>query len=162
MANTRRDQKYRDQSKERAISFAPRVPLRAFAVGVLTISATAFSFAADDSSRQLPAVVCVSDAAGAWNAKARGTLTRTKSEQALIYELKAREQSFTWRFVTNAQGGTTVVGPGYLLDRFGAEPPPSDPADRRQTLYASGEIREEAPTSALRLVIGSKCPASRR
>ena len=129
---------------------------------VLCSIANATVALAEDSSRQFAAVVCISEASGPWNAKARGTLTRTKSREELIYQLKVGDESFSWRFVTNAQGATTVTGPGYLLERFGAGAPPSDPADRRQTLYASGEIREEAPTGALRLVVGSKCPASRR
>ena len=129
-------------------------------IGVLAI-VTGTSLA-EDAARQFAVVICISEAAGPWSAKARGTLTRTKSNEQLNYDLKVGNESFSWRFVTNAQGATTVTGPGYLLERFGAGAPPSDPADRRQTLYASGEIREEAPTSALRLVIGSKCPAARR
>ena len=129
---------------------------------VICLIANATVALAQDSSRQFAAVVCISEATGPWNAKARGTLTRTKSKDELIYHLKVDDQSFSWRFVTNAQGATTATGPGYLLDRFGAGALAPDPADRRQTLYASGEIREFAPQSALLLAIGSKCPAARR
>lgn len=120
---------------------------------------------ANDPSRQFGVVICVSEAGGPWKEKTRGTLTRTKSTHELTYELKSGEQSFVWRFVSTAQG-TTVVSPGYLLDQFARAPVNTaesspDVAGRRQTLHATGEIREYAPSAALRLVIGTKCPTTR-
>jgi hypothetical protein len=48
------------------------------------------------------------------------------------------------------------------MDRFAAQPAKGEEApDRRQSLYADGEIREYAPSRALMLVVGSKCPAGR-
>lgn len=114
-----------------------------------------------DDSRQFGAVVCVSQAGTPWREKARGTLTRTRSKDALTYEFKAGKDVFTWRFVTSAEGATTAFGPGLLLDRF-AEPAKTDEwPERKQSIYADGEIREYAPSSALMLRVGSKCPAGR-
>ena len=114
-----------------------------------------------DDSRQFRAVVCVSEAGSAWSEKARGTLTRTRSKEAVIYELKAGEQTLTWRFISSPPQGTTVIGPGFLLDLFGPQPKADEWPERKQSIYADGEIREYAPSSALRLVVGSKCPAGR-
>lgn len=48
------------------------------------------------------------------------------------------------------------------MDRFAAHPAKGEEApDRRQSLYADGEIREYAASSALMLAVGSKCPAAR-
>lgn len=121
------------------------------------------SAALADDSRQFSAVICVSQAGAPWSEKARGTLTRTRSKETVIYELKAGEQTLTWRFVSDPPQGTTVIGPGFLLDIFAAESAkPDEWPERRQSIYADGEIREDAPSSALRLVVGKKCPAARR
>jgi hypothetical protein len=45
------------------------------------------------------------------------------------------------------------------MERFGAA---SQPAERRQSIEATGEIREYAGRSVLVLLIGTKCPAARR
>src|SRR3970040_819435 len=112
-----------------------------------------------DDSRQFGAVICTSETGASWSEKARGMLTRTKSKDGVSYELKAGEQTFTWRFVATPPRGTTVIGPGYLMDRFAAQPAKAgESPERRQSLYADGEIREYASSSALLLVIGSKCP----
>jgi hypothetical protein len=116
-----------------------------------------------DDSRQFGAVICVAQAGAPWSEKARGTLTRTKSKDGVSYDLKAGEQSFTWRFVATPPDGTTAIGPGFLMDWFAAPPAKEEgwPA-RRQSLYADGEIREQGPSSALMLVIGSKCPGAKK
>jgi hypothetical protein len=112
-----------------------------------------------DGARQFRAVICTSEAGAPWSEKARGTLTRSSSKDTVSYELKVGEQAFTWRFVANPPQGTTVIGPGYLMDRFAAQPAKGEEAaDRRQSLYADGEIREYAASGALRLIVGSKCP----
>jgi hypothetical protein len=116
------------------------------------------------TSRQHPAVVCTSQSGGPWIVKARGTLTRTKSKNEVIYALDVGEHSYTWRFVTSPAGNTTIEGPGFLTDRLaGMSTQPeaqSDPAQRAQRLYVTGEIREFAGPIILSLGIGSKCPAS--
>lgn len=113
-----------------------------------------------NDARQFAAVLCISEAGSPWSAREQGTLTRTKSRDALTFDLKLREGSFSWRFVTTPEGATTAVAPGFLLDRFVA--PRSKPdEDRKQILHASGEIREHSGSSALRLVMGSKCPAGK-
>jgi hypothetical protein len=146
---------------------------------VIAAVATGSSAAAlaNDSTRQFGAVICTSEAGGPWSVTARGTLTRTKSTNELIYVLKAGELSVTWRFVTTRQGATTGISPGFLIDRFAPQSPKSeesprgpinaaesssDITGRRQSLYASGEIREYSASNALALVIGSKCPAAKR
>lgn len=127
-------------------------------IAAVAISGAAAAHAND--SRQFGAVMCVSEAGGPWSARERATLTRTKSKDALSFDLKLSEGSFTWRFVTTTEGATTAVAPGFLLDRF---VPPRSKAEegRQQQLYATGEIREYSGSSALRLVIGSKCPAAK-
>jgi hypothetical protein len=126
------------------------------------VLALAGSAALADGARQFNAVVCVSQAGAGWSEKARGTLTRTRSKETVIYELKAGEQTLTWRFVSAPPQGTTVIGPGFLMDVFaGDSAKPDEWPERKQSIYADGEIREEAPSSALRLVVGSKCPAAR-
>ena len=131
---------------------------------------------AQNTSRPHSAVVCTSEANGSWSLKARGTLTRTRSTTELLYEFKSAEHVFDWRFVTSREGNTTVVGPGLLLDRFVKAPgqPQSSPDGpmnagaspdlglRRQSLEATGEIREWAAMNALVLLIGSKCPNAGR
>lgn len=133
---------------------------------------------ANDSSGEFGAVICTSEAGGPWSVKARGTLRRTKSTNELIYELNAGDHSFAWRFVTTAQGSTTGISPGFLMDRFARQPATSEESSqfprgpinaaesagvvgRTQRLYATGEIREYGASNALMLVIGSKCPAGR-
>lgn len=129
----------------------------AFLAVAAAAAGTAF---AQDSSRQFDAVVCISEAGAPWTLKARGTLTRKRSGNDMIYELRTGEDSFSWRFATNAQGATTGVGPGYLMERMAPRLfKPSQVQDRRQRLDATGEIREHVASGALVLRIGSRCPA---
>ena len=103
------------------------------------------------TSRQQPAVVCTSEGGSPWILKARGTLTRTKSKNEIIYDLDLGGQRYSWRFITNPEGSTTIVGPGFLLQ--------SDAGARSQQLYVTGEIREHAGPIMLSLAIGSRCPS---
>jgi len=120
---------------------------------------------AQDAPRSYAAVVCTSEASGPWTEKARGTLTRTRSQADLGYRFEGAGQAFDWRFVTSAQGNTTVSGPGFLMERFGAAPKGAEgsgePAQRRQNVEATGEIREAAGANRLALLIGSKCPQAK-
>jgi len=118
---------------------------------------------AQASSRQHVAVVCISTAGGPWTQKALGTLTRTKSERELVYKFRSADQAFEWRFVTSPQGNTTVSGPGFLMERFGAAPKgaTSQPGQRRQSVEASGEIRESAGSASLALLVRTDCPGGR-
>lgn len=118
--------------------------------------------AAADDARQFNAVICVSQASAPWSEKARGTLKRIRSKDEVLYELTAGEHTLTWRFISKPPEGTTVVGPGFLLDLFGPEPKADEWPERKQSIYADGEIREYAPSNALALVVGTKCPAGRR
>lgn len=130
---------------------------------VIAIVAIASSGAVADDSRRFDAVVCTSAAGKPWIEKARGTLTRTRSKETLVYELKAGGETLTWRFVSDPPQGTNVIGPGFLMDVFAADAAkPGEWPERKQSIYADGEIREEAPSSALRLVVGSKCPGARK
>ena len=126
---------------------------------IASASSTADIALAASSSRPYGAVVCSSEAGGAWTMKAQGTLTRTKTEGELIYRFESAGHSFDWRFVASPQGHTTALGPGFLMERFGGA---SQPAERRQSIEATGEIREYAGRSVLVLLIGTKCPAARR
>lgn len=134
---------------------------------------------AQDSSRPRAAVVCTSEANGPWILRARGTLTRTRSKSEMVYMFKSSEHAFEWRFVTSAEGNTTAMGPGLLMDLFitaakQSESPPSqrgplngansssELGDRRQRLSTTGEIREYAAKNALILLIGSRCPNAGR
>ena len=103
------------------------------------------------TSRQQSAVVCTSEGGSPWILKARGTLTRTKSKNEIIYVLDLEGQRHSWRFITNPEGSTTIVGPGFLLQ--------SDAGARSQQLYVTGEIREHAGPIILSLAIGSRCPS---
>lgn len=133
---------------------------RAGLTAVLAIGSAAIALA--DDSRQFGAVICTSEAGGPWSEKARGTLTRAKSKDGISYELKAGEHTLTWRFVSVPPRGTSVVSPGYLMDRFAAQPAKAEEStERRQNLYADGEIREYSPSGALILVPRSSCPAGR-
>jgi len=118
---------------------------------------------AQAASRQHVAVVCASAAGGPWTQKALGTLTRTKSERELVYKFRSADQAFEWRFVTSPQGNTTVSGPGFLMERFGVSPKgaPSQPGQRRQSVEATGEIRESAGPNSLALLIRTDCPGGR-
>lgn len=112
---------------------------------------------ADDASRQFAAVVCVSEAGGPWSLKARGTLTRTKKPKGeMAYSFKSSDHSFDWRLAASAEGHTTVDGPGSLMDRFFPEKKSSE---RRQSVGASGEIRESSGQDVLVLRLSSACPA---
>ena len=120
----------------------------------------AASALAQDGSRELGAVVCISEGGVPWTLKARGTLTRRKSRDAMNYEFKTGQDSYAWRFSTNPQGATTGVGPGYLMERMAPHLfKASKLEERRQRLDATGEIREHVAGSALVLRIGSQCPA---
>jgi hypothetical protein len=94
--------------------------------------------------------------------RAQGTLTRTKSAGGLVYRFDSNEHSFDWRLVTSPQGHTTALGPGFLMERFAVSPASSKSAERRQSIEATGEIREYAGPDALVLLIGTKCPNARR
>jgi hypothetical protein len=141
------------------VRLAPSLALLPIA---LAIDATGGAFA-QAASRQHVAVVCTSTAGGPWTQKALGTLTRTKSERELVYKFRSADQAFEWRFVTSAQGNTTVSGPGFLMERFGAAPKgaPSQPGQRRQSVEASGEIRESAGSASLVLLVRTDCPGGR-
>ena len=102
------------------------------------------------TSRQQPAVACMSEGGSPWVVKARGTLTRTKSKNEIIYDLDLGGQRYTWRFITSPEGSTTIVGPGFLSQ--------SDAGPRAQQLYVTGEIHEYAGATILSLAVGSRCP----
>ena len=128
----------------------------------LAIESAGGAFA--QASRQHVAVVCTSTAGGPWTQKALGTLTRTKkSERELVYSFKSGNQAFEWRFVTSPQGNTTASGPGFLMERFGAAPKgaSSPTGQRRQSVEATGEIRESAGSANLALLIRTDCPGGR-
>ena len=131
--------------------------MRALAAVATTLLAASTHGIADDASRQFTAIVCVSEASGPWSLKARGTLTRTRRPKGeTAYSFKSGEHSFEWRFVASAEGNTTVLGPGYLMDRF---VPTKKSSERSQSLGASGEIRESSGEEVLVLRLGSACPA---
>lgn len=113
---------------------------------------------AKDAWRPFAAVVCTSEASGPWILRAKGTLIRTKSEGGLAYKFRGGEHALDWTFTTSREGHTTTQGPGFLMDRFLPEQPRARPDARRQTLEATGEIREYAAPHALVLRIGSTCP----
>ena len=123
----------------------------AVAAAALIASSSAAYAGEASTSRQQPAVVCTSEGGSPWIVKARGTLTRTKSKNEIIYDLDLGGQSYTWRFITSPEGSTTIVGPGFLLQ--------SDAGARSQQLYVTGEIREHAGPIILSLAIGSRCPS---
>jgi hypothetical protein len=147
---------------------------RSLAPALMTVMALSFPvIGMADSSQRLKAVVCVTEGRGPWVRKAQGTLIRTRGRNELVYKFESEEQSFEWRFVTSSQGNTTAVGPGFLMDRFlpiksepspdsprgplNAAPSGSDLTQRRQSLQATGEIRERDESRALALLIGSNC-----
>src|SRR5713101_4901187 len=89
------------------------------------------------TSRPHPAIVCISEGGSPWIVKARGTLTRTKSKNEVIYALDVGGHRYTWRFITTPEGSTTIAGPGFLTDRLGptnAAESQSDPGPRGQRL----------------------------
>jgi hypothetical protein len=134
------------------------VILRHLAIASIVWLVSSSAGFADSVSRQYAAVVCTSEASGPWTLRARGTLTRTKSKYELVYTLDIAEHGYTWSFITNRDGNTTVKGPGFLMDRLGAPPAQAEPGSRRQSLDATGEIREYAGASVLALLIASRCP----
>lgn len=113
---------------------------------------------AKDAWRPFAAVVCTSEASGPWTLRASGTLIRTKSESGLAYKFRGAEHALDWSFTTSREGHTAARGPGFLMDRFLPKQPASEPGARRQSLEATGEIREYAAPHALVLRIGSTCP----
>ena len=121
-------------------------------VAAASIAALSAAYGGEAStSRQQPAVVCTSEGGSPWIVKARGTLSRTKSKNEIIYDLDLEGQRYSWRFITNPEGSTTIVGPGFLSQ--------SDAGARSQQLYVTGEIREHAGPIILSLAIGSRCPS---
>ena len=122
----------------------------AVAAAALIASSSAAYAGEASTSRQQPAVVCTSEGGSPWIVKARGTLTRTKSKNEIIYDLDLGGQSYTWRFITSPEGSTTIVGPGFLSQ--------SDAGPRAQQLYVTGEIHEYAGATILSLAVGSRCP----
>ena len=136
----------------------------AVAAAALIASSSAAYAGEASTSRQQPAVVCTSEGGSPWIVKARGTLSRTKSKNEIIYDLDLGGHSYTWRFITSPEGSTTIVGPGFLTDRL-VRPPvnapesQSDAGARSQQLYVTGEIREHAGPIILSLAIGSRCPS---
>ncbi len=137
----------------------PRFIAVAAAASIATLSAV---YGGElSTSRPHPAVVCISEGGSPWIVKARGTLTRTKSKNEVIYDLDVGGHSYTWRFITTPEGSTTIVGPGFLTDRLGptnAAESQSDPGPRGQRLYVTGEIHEYAGPTILSLAMGSRCP----
>ena len=126
----------------------PRMVCAAAAASIAALSA---AYGGEVStSRQQPAVVCTSEGGSPWILKARGTLTRTKSKNEIIYDLDLGGQRYSWRFITNPEGSTTIVGPGFLSQ--------SDAGPRAQQLYVTGEIHEYAGATILSLAVGSRCP----
>lgn len=146
----------------KALKALPGMLLSVLPIAAMVSCAAA---SAQDGPRSYAAVVCTSEANGPWTEKARGTLTRTRSLADLGYRFEGAGQAFDWRFVTSAQGNTTVSGPGFLLmERFGAPPKAPEaavPAEHRQSVEATGEIRESAGANRLALLIGSKCPQAK-
>jgi hypothetical protein len=139
--------------------------VRAIAIAAAaSIAALGAAYGGEASaSRREPAVACTSEGGGPWLVKARGTLTRTKSKNEIIFDLELGGHSYTWRFITNPEGSTTIVGPGFLTDRLVR--PPSNPTEsqsdagpRAQQLYVTGEIHEYAGPTILSLAVGSRCP----
>jgi hypothetical protein len=63
--------------------------LRALPVAVTTSCAAA---SAQDAARSYAAVVCTSEANGPWTEKARGTLTRARSQADLGYRFEGAAQ----------------------------------------------------------------------
>ena len=123
----------------------------AVAAAALIASSSAAYAGEASTSRQQPAVVCTSEGGSPWIVKARGTLTRTKSKNEIIYDLDLGGQRYTWRFITSPEGSTTIVGPGFLSQ--------SDAGPRAQRLYVTGEIHEYAGPTILALAVGSRCPS---
>jgi hypothetical protein len=130
----------------------------------------------DDISRQHAIVACVSEHGSAWRPKAQGTLTVSKSAQEQTYSWDFGEHSFWSRITSNADGTTSISGPGLLIGRLVKIPTepeapkfprgpinalegPSEFLPRGQRSSVAGEIREYAGPIFLVVVIGSKCPA---
>ena len=115
-----------------------------------SIAALSAAYGGEASTSRQPAVVCTSEGGSPWIVKARGTLSRTKSKNEIIYDLDLGGQRYSWRFITNPEGSTTIVGPGFLSQ--------SDAGPRAQQLYVTGEIHEYAGPTILSLAVGSRCP----
>jgi hypothetical protein len=122
--------------------------------------------------------ICTSEAGNPWALKNQGTMTRSKSTYEVIYMLDVKDQGYTWRFVTNPDRSTTIMGPGLLIGKLVERPTqpdqplksprgPINMADsgpdsgpRGQSLDVNGEIREHAGSFVLSVAAGRKCPAS--
>lgn len=137
--------------------------------------ATSLAEEAPKHSEQ-PAVVCMSEAGGPVMLRAKGTLTRTKTRDELIYRLEVKEQTYDWRFITNTDRSTTILGPGLLIGKLVDMPKHDQPlqfprgpinaadsgqyaAPRGQSLDVNGEIREYLGQIRLWVVPGTKCPS---
>ena len=124
---------------------------------------------------EYPAIVCTAGASGPFVVRAKGALTRTEADTELRYELQVKEQIYEWRFITNDDKSTTILGPGFLIGRL-VEAPRREkalqsprgpinaaegtyPTSLRQSLDVNGEVRESGPAMRLWVGRGTKCPS---
>ena len=122
-----------------------------------------------------PAAVCAAEAGSPLGLRAQGTLTRTRQGNELRYRLDVKEHVYEWRFVTNDDKSTMILGPGFLTGRLvqipGQDKAPQFPrgpinaAERAfaepfsQSLHINGEIRERNSKMHLWVGQGTKCPS---
>ena len=123
-----------------------------------------------------PAIVCTAEAGGPFVVRAKAALTRTKVDNELRYQLRVKGQNYEWRFITNDDKSTTILGPGFLIGRLveaprreKALPSPRGPINAaegtyptslRQSLDVNGEVRESGPAIRLWVGRGTECPTS--
>jgi hypothetical protein len=146
---------------------------------VMAALAIVFSFGAcsqeDAPGRsEVPAVVCTSDAGRSPPVlRARGTLTRTKLQNELIYRLDLKEKTYEWRFITNVDKSITTMGPGFLIGDLVEHPKrkqplpfprgpinaadPDYPPFPAQSVHVNGEVRETLGAIRLWVTSGTKC-----